>query len=129
MAHRAARRLARASEARIEWTIRLCGWSAIFFVFSILFFVLREAAPAFSAGLSLREFFTSTSWRPDSTIQPQFGIVALLDGTVSVTILAMAIAVPSGLGAAIFVSEYCGAKTRETLKIVIEFLAAIPSVV
>ncbi len=41
----------------------------------------------------------------------------------------MAIAVPFGLGAAIFVSEFCGPKTRETLKIVIELLAAIPSVV
>src|SRR5437773_1446162 len=129
MEHRAARRLARASENLIEWTIRLCGWSAIFFVFSILFFVFREAAPALVSGLSLREFFTSANWRPDSTIQPQFGIVALLAGTLSVTALAMAIAVPSGLGAAIFVSEYCGSKTRETLKIVIEFLAAIPSVV
>ena len=129
MRPRAAQRLSRASEHVIEWTIRLCGWSAIFFVFSILFLVFREALPALGAGLSLTEFFTSANWRPDSTIQPQFGIVALLAGTVSVTALAMAIAVPGGLGAAIFVSEYCGGKTRETLKIVIEFLAAIPSVV
>jgi phosphate transport system permease protein len=130
MRQRASHRLSRASESLIEWTIRLCGWSAIFFVFSILFFVFREAAPALGAGgLSLVEFFTSSNWRPDSTIQPQFGIVALLAGTVAVTVLAMAIAVPAGLGAAIFVSEYCGSKTRETLKIVIEFLAAIPSVV
>ncbi len=121
--------LSRASEPFIEWTIRLCGWSAIFFVFAILFFVFREAAPAVGHGLSLGEFFTSTSWRPDSRIQAQFGIVALLAGTASVTGLAMALAVPGGLGAAIFVSEYCGPRTRETLKIVIEFLAAIPSVV
>ena len=126
---RAAHRFSRASEQIIEWAIRLCGWSAIFFVFSILFFVFREAAPALGEGLSLKEFFTSQNWRPDSTIQPQFGIVALLAGTVAVTALAMAIAVPAGLGAAIFVSEYCGSKTREALKIVIEFLAAIPSVV
>ncbi len=125
----AARRSSRTSEDLIEWAIRLCGWSAIFFVFSILFFVFREAAPAFTSGLSLVEFFTSINWRPDSVIKKQFGIVALLTGTVSVTALAMAIAVPSGLGAAIFVSEYCSGKVRETLKIVIEFLAAIPSVV
>lgn len=121
--------LSRASESFIEWTIRLCGWSAIFFVFAILFFVFREAVPAVGAGLSLREFFTSTSWRPDSRIQATFGIVALMAGTASVTGLAMVLAVPGGLGAAIFVSEYCGPRTRETLKIVIEFLAAIPSVV
>jgi len=116
-------------EPLIEWTIRLCGWSAIFFVFGILFFVFREAAPALAGGLNLTEFFTSPNWRPDSTIQPQFGILALLAGTASVTLLAMAIAVPGGLGAAIFVSEYCAPTTREGLKIVIEFLAAIPSVV
>src|SRR5262245_14131284 len=123
------RRSARASEHLIEWVIRLCGWSAIFFVFSILFFVFREAAPAFTSGLSLTEFFTSPNWRPDSVIQKQFGILALLAGTVSVTAFAMLVAVPSGLGAAVFVSEYCSGKSREALKIVIEFLAAIPSVV
>ena len=124
----AARWVSRSSERLIEWTIRLCGWSAIFLVFSILYFVFREAAPALSE-LSLKEFFTSQNWRPDSTIQPQFGIVALMAGTAAVTLLAMTIAVPSGLGAAIFVSEYCRPSTREGLKIVIEFLAAIPSVV
>jgi len=129
MRQRVARGVSRWSESVIEWTIRLCGWSAIFFVFSILFFVFREAAPALTSGLSLKEFFTSQNWRPDSTIRPQFGIVALLAGTASVTLLAMTIAVPGGLGAAIFVSEYCAPKTREALKIVIEFLAAIPSVV
>src|SRR3989442_1350999 len=129
MRRRLARWVSRSFEPLIEWTIRLCGWSAIFFVFGILFFVFREAAPALTGGLNLREFFTSVNWRPDSTIQPQFGIVALLAGTASVTLLAMALAVPGGLGAAIFVSEYCAPRTRETLKIVIEFLAAIPSVV
>lgn len=121
--------VSRSFEPLIEWTIRLCGWSAIFFVFGILFFVFREAAPALTSGLNLKEFFTSQNWRPDSTIQPQFGILALMAGTASVTLLAMAIAVPGGLGAAIFVSEYCAPKMREGLKIVIEFLAAIPSVV
>jgi phosphate transport system permease protein len=55
--------------------------------------------------------------------------LALLVGTFSVTALAMVIAVPFGLGAAIFVSEFCSPKMKETLKIIIELLAAIPSVV
>ncbi len=54
---------------------------------------------------------------------------ALILGTLSVTGLSMALAVPFGLGAAVFVSEFCGSRTREALKIVIELLAAIPSVV
>jgi phosphate transport system permease protein len=123
------RRLSSLAEPLVEWTIRICGWSAIFFVFAIFFFVFREAAPALFGQLDLTEFFTSVSWRPDSRIRPQFGILALIAGTASVTVLAMVIAVPAGLAAAVFVSEFCGPRLRETLKIVIELLAAIPSVV
>ncbi len=80
-------------------------------------------------GLDLREFFTSPNWRPASEMQPQYGTLALLVGSLAVTLLAMVLAVPLGLGAAVFVSEFCRGKTRETLKIVIELLAAVPSVV
>jgi phosphate transport system permease protein len=122
-------RLLDRTEPVVELLIRLCGWSAILFVFAIFFFIFREGAPVLVEELNLKEFFTSTNWRPDSEIKQQFGILALLVGTVTVTTLAMVIAVPFGLGAAIFVSEFAGGKLRETLKIVIELLAAIPSVV
>jgi len=123
------RRLATLIEPIVEWAIRICGWSSILFVFAIFFFVLREGFPVLVGTLDIREFFTSVNWRPDSTISPQFGILALLAGTASVTALAMLISVPTGFGAAIFVSEFCGRRTREVLKVVIESLAAIPSVV
>jgi phosphate transport system permease protein len=116
-------------EAVMEAAIRIAGWSAIAFVFAIFFFVFREAAPLFRGAIDIGEIFGSTAWRPDSTIRPQFGMLALLAGTGSVTALAMIISVPAGVGAAIFVSEFCGSRTREVLKVVIEFLAAIPSVV
>jgi phosphate transport system permease protein len=74
------------------------------------------------------EFFLSQQWFPTSAA-PRYGVAALVVGTLSVTVLAMLIAVPFGLGAAIFVSEFCGPRLKETLKIVIELLAAIPSVV
>ena len=117
------------SEPLIEVLIRLCGWSAILFVIGIFAFIVREGYPFLLNQLELEEFFGSPNWRPDSEVRPQYGILALLVGTVSVTALAMLIAVPFGLGAAIYVSEFCGGKLRETLKIVIELLAAIPSVV
>lgn len=117
------------AEPLIEWIIRLCGWSAIFFVFAIFFFVFWEAMPALFGGVNLIEFFTSTRWQPSSEVRPEYGILALLVGTVSVTALAMAIAVPLGLGAAVFISEFCSGKLKEILKIVIELLAAIPSIV
>ena len=109
--------------------VRLCGWSAILFVFAIFFFVFREGAPVLFKELDLKEFLTSVNWRPDSTIRPQFGILALLVGTASVTALAMAVSVPAGFASAIFISEFCGPKAREALKIIIELLVAIPSVV
>ena len=115
-------------EPAIEWIIRLCGWSAILFVFAIFFFVLRTAAPVLTK-LDLIEFFTSPNWRPTSPVEPQYGILALIVGTLSVTVLAMVIAVPMGLGAAVYVSEFAGARVKEALKIVIELLAAVPSVV
>src|SRR5687768_12593732 len=115
-------------EKGIESVIRLCGISAIIFVFAIFFFVFREAAPILGK-LDLQKFLFTTHWYPTSLGTPRYGVWALIVGTVSVTVLAMAIAVPFGIGAAIFVSEFCGPKLKETLKIVIELLAAIPSVV
>ncbi|MCR4415999.1 MAG: phosphate ABC transporter permease subunit PstC [Thermoguttaceae bacterium] len=121
-------RLADATERPVEWLIRLCGYSAILFVFGIFFFVFREALPVFGK-LDFVEFFTSPQWRPTSQVQVQYGILALLAGTLSVTALAMLIAVPLGLGAAVYISEFCGGKFKETLKVLIELLAAVPSVV
>lgn len=113
----------------MEWLIRLCGWSAIFFVFAIFLFVLREAAPMLFGRLNFVQFFFSTEWQPSSEVQPRYGTLALLVGTLSVTGLAMLICVPLGLGAAVFISEFCSGRVQETLKVVIELLAAIPSVV
>ena len=117
------------AEVAIEALIRLCGISAIFFVFGIFFFVFREGSGFFFHGFKLGEFLTSPEWYPTSQSHVRYGVLALIVGTGSVTALAMAIAVPFGIGAAIFLSEFCGRRMRETLKIVIELLAAIPSVV
>jgi len=119
----------RIAEPVIETAIRVCGVSAIIFVFLIFFFVFREGAGFLFHGLNLGQFLFSTEWYPTSLNNVRFGVGALIVGTVTVTALAMVIAVPFGLGAAIFVSEFCGKRTKETLKIVIELLAAIPSVV
>ena len=117
-------------EALIEALIRLCGVSAILFVFGIFFFVFREGAGLlFSGRFDVVQFLTSIEWYPTSQSRVRYGALALIAGTFSVTMLAMAIAVPFGIGTAIFVSEFCSPRWKETLKIVIELLAAIPSVV
>jgi phosphate transport system permease protein len=116
-------------EPVIEWAVRLCGWSATLFVLAICYFLFRHCAPVLAGKLNLVEFFTSPRWRPTSAVRPQYGILALIAGTVSVTLLAMALAVPLGLGAAVYISEFCRGKPKEILKVVIELLAVIPSVV
>jgi phosphate transport system permease protein len=120
--------LSRLTEPMIESIIWLCGWSAILFVFAIFFFVFREGAPFLINELDLIEFFSTANWSPTAST-PQYGILGLLTGTLSVTLLAMALAVPIGLGAAVYVSEFAPKRLKETLKIVIELLAAIPSIV
>ena len=116
------------AESLIEAAIRFCGVSAILFVFGIFFFVFREGAGILPK-LDLAQFLFSPAWYPTSVSNVRYGVLALIIGSLSVTTLAMVVAVPFGLGAAVFVSEFCGARARETLKVVIELLAAIPSVV
>jgi phosphate transport system permease protein len=117
-------------ERTLTGLIYLCGISAIVFVLGIFLFVFKEAAPVLVGGkFKLSEFLFSTQWYPTSEVNVRYGVLAMIAGTFSVTALAMVIAVPFGLGAAIYISEFCGPKIRETLKIVIELLAAIPSVV
>ena len=118
------------SESLVEWLIRLCGVSAIVFVFGIFYFVFREGVGLLWSGrFSVVQFLTSIEWYPTSQSHVRYGALGLIAGTLSVTLLAMAVAIPFGVGAAIYVSEFCGPRAKETLKIIIELLAAIPSVV
>jgi phosphate transport system permease protein len=122
------RRLHGVGERVVEGLVHASGWSAILFVAAIFVFIGREAIPALRTVNPLA-LATDSVWRPASTSHPEFGLLALILGTVSVTTLAMAIAVPAGFAAAVFISEFCGPRLRESLKIVIELLAAVPSIV
>jgi phosphate transport system permease protein len=117
------------AEPLIEFVIRLCGWSSILFVAAIFFFVFRVAASLLFGDFDLINFFTNPVWQPSSETHPQYGILALIAGSLSVTVLAALLAMPFGLGAAVYISEFAGGKSKEILKIVVEMLAAIPSVV
>jgi len=71
-------------------------------------------------------FLTGTKWQP--AIE-QFGILPLLNATLTTSLIAMAVALPLGLAVAIFLSEYAPDRVRETLKPVLEVLAGVPTVV
>lgn len=104
------------------------GISAIIFVVAIFVFIAQEGLGFALFELDKSEFLTSPGWRPTSE-EPQFGALALIVGTASVTGFAMLVSVPFSLGAAIYIGEFATGRTREILKVLVELLAAIPSVV
>jgi phosphate transport system permease protein len=117
-------------ETPLEWIIRFCGWSSIIVVIAIFVFITKEASPMIPK-LNWVEFFTSTRWipHPASGNEPSYGALALIVGTLSTTLLAVFISVPLGLGAAVYISEFAPSWLKETLKVILELLAAIPSIV
>jgi phosphate transport system permease protein len=112
----------------VQIVVFIGGVSAIVFIIGIFVFITAEGLAFITGRLSLTESFGSIAWRPTAD-EPTYGILALVAGTASVTGLAMLIAVPFSLGAAIYIAEFATGKTREILKVLVEMLAAIPSVV
>jgi phosphate transport system permease protein len=113
----------------VQVLVFIGGISAIVFIIGIFAFVTMEGAGFLFDGFSFREFFLSEYWEPSDEDEPEYGILALIAGTASVTGLAMIVAIPFSLGAAIFIGEFATGRTREFLKVLVELLAAIPSVV
>ena len=112
----------------VEVVVFICGISAIIFIVGIFVFITREGY-AFILSMDWNEFFLTPYWFPSDEDAPEYGILALIAGTASVTGLAMIIAIPFSLGGAIYIAEFATGKTREFLKVLVELLAAIPSVV
>jgi phosphate transport system permease protein len=100
--------------------------SSVLAVLLIFFFVIREAF-GFLNEFSLVEFLTKTGWYPEAQ-EPKFGALALIAGSVYVTIAALIFSVPVGILAAVFLSDVVSFKIRGFVKPIIELLAAIPSV-
>lgn len=113
----------------VQILVFLGGISAIVLIIGIFAFITHEGFGFIADTLDLGEFFGSTKWRPTSELKPTYGILALIAGTASVTGLAMIVAIPFSLGAAIYIAEFASGRVREALKILVELLAAIPSVV
>ncbi len=113
----------------VQALVFLGGISAIIFIIGIFVFITREGMGFLATDFDAGEFFGSPNWRPTSETNPTYGILALVAGTASVTGLAMLVAIPFSLGAAIFIAEFAAGRTREFLKVLVELLAAIPSVV
>jgi phosphate transport system permease protein len=111
-------------EFTIESAIRLLGFSSIGIVILIFAFLLREGVPAaFEVPLGN---LLGTRWYPTLDL---FGVVPLVLGSILVTVVAVAVALPLGVATAVFVREVAPGWVREILKPLIEVMAGIPSVV
>jgi phosphate transport system permease protein len=82
----------------------------------------------FFQSVSLKEFFTGTRWAP-LFADASYGVLPLVTATILITLIAMMVAIPLGLGAAVYLSEYAADRTRSVLKPVLEVLAGVPTVV
>src|SRR2546428_8863143 len=105
---------------------------AIAIILLIFIYVVREALPLVTGtagGLTLASPFTAPfSWQPVSNV-PKYNVFPLIIGTVKVTVIAMLIATPLALAAALYTAEFAPRLLREWIKPAIELLAGIPSVV
>lgn len=94
-----------------------------------IIFVLIFETIAFFREVSFFDFIGSTQWSPLITSDQSFGVWALVSGTILVAVIALAVAVPLGLLAAIFLSEFAPDRVRNVLKPLLEILAGVPTVV
>ena len=111
-------------ENLISNVIRIAGSSSIIFILLIFLFLLREGLPAL-AEVAPKDLF-NTRWYP---IEGLFGLLPLLSGSLIVTVFSILIALPLGVGTAIYIGEIAPRRVNEILKPTIEILAGIPSVV
>ena len=104
------------------------GMLAVVVLMGIFVFLLFTAIPAFK-DINLTEFLTNKTWDPTSPVKEEYGILSMIVSTFLVTLGAMAIAIPLGIGVAAYLSDVAHWKIREIVKPIIEILAGIPSVV
>ena len=115
------------NEKIIKSTLILAAAISILTTFGILFSILFEAIEFFQLR-SFWYFLTGTTWSP-GVANSQFGALPIFAGTFVITIIALLVAIPIGLGSAIYMSEYASPKFRDYLKPILEILAGIPTVV
>jgi phosphate transport system permease protein len=93
----------------------------------ILVALIEESIPFFQE-VGAR-FFTDESWGPLFDADPKFGIWQLLNGTFLITGIGILVAIPLGLGSAVYLSEYASQRVRKTVKPILEILVGVPTVV
>ena len=117
----------RLGEGTIETSLFALGFLTIFITVSIVIVLGDQAFLFFNdPEVTVSEFFLTTKWAPTAG---NFGIWALVSATLTTSAIAILVAVPLGMSAAIYLSEYASPRVRSILKPILEILAGIPTVV
>jgi phosphate transport system permease protein len=114
-------------EKVIEMVLLLAACVSVFTTVGIVYVLLRESLDFFSH-VPLWDFLTDSQWTPLFS-DAHFGIAVLLSGTLTSSAVALCIAIPLGTIIAIYLSEFAGHKTRETLKPTLELLSGVPTII
>ncbi len=117
----------RAADAVARNLIWVCGWVAIVILAAIFGFLVLNSWKAIQSQ-GLWNMITGTDWYPVST-PPSYGFLPAEVGSLWVTGVALLLAVPIAIGAAVYLSEFATGRPKELMKSVVEFMAAVPSVV
>lgn len=113
-------------ERIIEFLLMLCALSAVFTTIAIVIILVYESY-SFFEHVSVFDFLTDPQWTPLFE-DAHYGIMPLVSGTLTISFVALAFAVPVGTIAAIYLSEFASHKTRETVKPILELLAGVPTI-
>ncbi len=110
-----------------EIILSIFGIFSIFITVAIIFVLINDSLPFFR-DINILKFLTDTEWTP-LFVTKKYGILPLVCGTFLIVIVALSVAVPFGIAITIYISEIAPARVREIIKVFIEFLASIPTVV
>lgn len=114
-------------EKVIRLILLICAFVSILLLFGITITLFTQSLPKFKE-INIFKFLFGTHWYPTHS-PPDFGILPLIVGTLMVTLGTLIVAVPLGVGAAIYISEVASHKIKEILKPTVELLASVPSVI
>ncbi|MDQ4044593.1 MAG: phosphate ABC transporter permease subunit PstC [Chloroflexota bacterium] len=113
-------------ERAIALFFRLCGYLSILTTVGIVFILFEQAFEFFQAQ-SFVDFITGTEWT--AAFDREYGVLPLVSATLLISAIAMLIAIPFGLGSAIYLAEYARPSVRAIIKPTLEVLAGIPTIV
>lgn len=120
--------IAQAVEKGVPTLLFVLAFISILTTIGIVLTLIFETITFFTR-VPISDFFTQTEWYPFFESNASYGIMALISGTLLITIIAVIVAVPIGLASAIFLSEYASDRTRRIIKPILEVLAGIPTIV